>query len=141
MKKMLDIFVIILSLIAIFTILASGQVRIEERNGTIHLTNEPVKQKLNENLQREEIDDSKSFQTYIKQREQEIERQEFREKKRKEGPRLGMGKDYVLAIWGEPDRINETATKWGKDEQWVYETYKLYLYFEKDILKSYQQTK
>ncbi len=49
---------------------------------------------------------------------------------------LGMTKEMVIASVGYPNDINRTVGSWGVHEQWVYYSY--YLYFENDILTSWQ---
>lgn len=49
---------------------------------------------------------------------------------------IGMTKEQVLASWGKPDTINKTISSNYESEQWIYPHG--YLYFEKDILKTYQ---
>ena len=49
---------------------------------------------------------------------------------------IGMTKEQVLASWRKPEDINRSVGMWGVHEQWIYgETY---LYFENDILTSFQ---
>lgn len=61
---------------------------------------------------------------------------------------IGMPKEVVKEILGQPDDINKTVTSNTVFEQWVYEKYDytlkigwpyLYLYFENGILKSWQE--
>lgn len=61
---------------------------------------------------------------------------------------IGMPKEVVLEILGQPVRINKTVTADVVREQWVYERYDatldmywpyLYLYFENGILTSWQK--
>lgn len=49
---------------------------------------------------------------------------------------IGMTTKMALASRGKPKKINTSVYSWGKHEQWVYSN--VYLYFENDILKSYQ---
>lgn len=57
--------------------------------------------------------------------------------KRKQGVRLGMTEDDVVASsWGRPRKINRTVNAYGVREQWVYDGG--YLYFENGVLVSYQ---
>lgn len=54
---------------------------------------------------------------------------------------IGMTKLAVLASWGRPYDINRTISKFGRHEQWCYGDYEHiynYLYFENDILTSWQ---
>lgn len=55
-------------------------------------------------------------------------------------PYIGMTKSEAKnSTWGEPKKINKTTTKYGTQEQWVYEGYK-YLYFnESGTLTSIQE--
>lgn len=56
----------------------------------------------------------------------------------KVNPYIGMTKDEALkSTWGKPKDINKTTTKYGTDEQWVYNGNK-YLYFENGILTTIQ---
>lgn len=51
----------------------------------------------------------------------------------------GMTTKDVLASWGRPNDINRSVGSWGVHEQWVYgRTDASYLYFENDILTSWQ---
>ena len=54
------------------------------------------------------------------------------------GVRLGMTAKQVIekSSWGKPNEINETVTKHGVHEQWVYSGG--YLYFEDGKLTSFQ---
>jgi hypothetical protein len=49
---------------------------------------------------------------------------------------IGMNKEMIIDILGEPKDINRDIGSWGVHEQWVYE--KKYLYFENGILTSWQ---
>ena len=54
---------------------------------------------------------------------------------------LGMRKEVVWLGWGYPDEINKTVSLWGVHEQWIYDKpfYEtVYLYFENDVLTSWQ---
>lgn len=56
---------------------------------------------------------------------------------------IGMTREQVLASCGRPRDINRTVGSWGVDEQWIYGyssnfNDRVYLYFENDILTSYQ---
>lgn len=58
--------------------------------------------------------------------------------KKRQGVRLGMTQDDVLASsWGRPERVNRTITASGTSEQWVYGGHN-YLYFENGVLTSIQ---
>jgi hypothetical protein len=61
-------------------------------------------------------------------------------RKKREGVRLGMSPEDVLASsWGMPDKINRTTRASGTSEQWVYrERGEGYLYFDNDVLTSIQ---
>lgn len=53
-------------------------------------------------------------------------------------PTIGMTKEEVeMSLWGKPQKVNRTVSKYGVREQWVYPDYK-YLYFEDGILTSFQ---
>lgn len=49
---------------------------------------------------------------------------------------IGMTQEMCRIAWGKPNKINETITSGGSDEQWVYS--KNYLYFENGILTAIQ---
>ena len=51
---------------------------------------------------------------------------------------IGMTKEMVISSFGKPDDINRTVTQYGINEQWVYESRDMYLYFEEGILTSWQ---
>ena len=73
-----------------------------------------------------------------KENEQNLKIQREKERKKKEGVRIGMSKQDVLdSIWGTPLKKNSTITKNVVYEQWVYQNYN-YLYFENDKLVSIQ---
>jgi hypothetical protein len=61
-------------------------------------------------------------------------------RKKREGVRLGMSPEDVLASsWGKPDKINRTTRASGTSEQWVYrERGEGYLYFDNNVLTSIQ---
>jgi len=48
-----------------------------------------------------------------------------------------MNQDQVMMSWGKPDQIIGSEGKWGVYERWIYGS--TYLYFERGILKSYQE--
>ncbi len=49
---------------------------------------------------------------------------------------LGMTRDMATESLGKPNDINSTVGSWGRHEQWVYG--RTYLYFENNLLTSYQ---
>jgi hypothetical protein len=51
---------------------------------------------------------------------------------------IGMNKEQVVASWGLPQKKNRSAGSWGIHEQWVYGDFGPYVYFENNILKSWQ---
>jgi hypothetical protein len=51
---------------------------------------------------------------------------------------IGMTKEMATESLGKPNRINKTAGKWGTNEQWVYNAKRLFLYFENNALKGFQ---
>jgi hypothetical protein len=53
--------------------------------------------------------------------------------------RLGMTDEQVRMAWGKPETVNRSVGSWGRHEQWVYGS--TYLYFENDLLKSYQESR
>lgn len=59
---------------------------------------------------------------------------------KKPNARIGMSAKQVREStnWGEPIDINRTITKYGTNEQWVYDGYQ-YLYFENGKLTAIQQ--
>ena len=52
---------------------------------------------------------------------------------------IGMTAEQVTSAWGKPNRINRTVGVWGRHEQWIYGG--TYLYFENDVLTSYQESR
>ncbi len=71
--------------------------------------------------------------------ERQIEKTKLAERvaKRKQGVRVGMTQDDVLASsWGKPRKINRTTTARSTSEQWVYDGG--YLYFDDGILTTIQ---
>ena len=52
---------------------------------------------------------------------------------------IGMTSEMAKISLGAPRSINRTVGSWGVHEQWVY--YSMYLYFEKGILTSYQDSR
>lgn len=50
---------------------------------------------------------------------------------------IGMTEEMTRESLGKPEKINKSVGRWGVHEQWVYGS--TYLYFENDILTSYQQ--
>ena len=52
---------------------------------------------------------------------------------------VGMTPEQVKASVGRPDRINRTVFSTGTHEQWVYSD--SYLYFENDVLTSWQTSR
>lgn len=59
-------------------------------------------------------------------------------RRRKEGVRLGMTQEDVLASsWGRPSRVNRTTYTFATHEQWVYDGGG-YLYFKNGILETIQ---
>ena len=76
-----------------------------------------------------------------------IKEMEERDQKIYDNPiKLGLTKKEVILLWGGPDKINRSVGNYGIHEQWIYmlnsesrlnrET--RYLYFENDILTSFQ---
>lgn len=51
---------------------------------------------------------------------------------------IGMTKTQVRASWGSPKDIHRTGGAWGINEQWVHGDFGPYLYFENDIMRSWQ---
>lgn len=69
------------------------------------------------------------------------QRQKEAARKRKEGVRIGMSQEDVLASnWGRPEKRNISQYSFGTHEQWVYGGGQ-YLYFENGILKSMQTSR
>lgn len=52
---------------------------------------------------------------------------------------IGMTKDMAIDSLGRPDHINRTVLPMVVNEQWVYDGSGLYLYFDGDILTSFQE--
>jgi hypothetical protein len=48
-----------------------------------------------------------------------------------------MTREQVLMSWGKPDQISRSDGEWATSERWVYGS--THLYFERGILKSYQE--
>ena len=48
-----------------------------------------------------------------------------------------MTQEQVFISWGKPDRISRSEGDWDVSEQWIYGS--TYLYFERGILKKYQE--
>lgn len=79
----------------------------------------------------------KIFNQYTDTRKN-IELEKEKEKKKSQGVTIGMTKQQVLdSMWGEPEKINTTTTKYGVSEQWVYPNGN-YLYFENGKLTAIQ---
>lgn len=54
-------------------------------------------------------------------------------------PQIDMTKEEVLAsVWGKPDDVNRTITKYGIHEQWCYGNGK-YIYFDDGIVTAIQE--
>ena len=57
--------------------------------------------------------------------------------------KIGLSKAEVISLFGKPNRINFSSTLYSSPtEQWVYEdsqdyTYTDYLYFQNDVLSSW----
>ncbi|MEQ9716276.1 MAG: hypothetical protein ACTSSP_06645 [Candidatus Asgardarchaeia archaeon] len=53
---------------------------------------------------------------------------------------IGMSREEAWTSWGPPYDINRTVNSEGVYEQWIYGSFphNIYLYFENDILTSYQ---
>lgn len=49
---------------------------------------------------------------------------------------IGMTPCMAIAAWGPPEHINQSVGSYGVHEQWAYPAN--YLYFEDDVLKSFQ---
>jgi hypothetical protein len=80
----------------------------------------------------------KSQLAQIDAAEDAAERRRIAAVKRREGVRLGMTQEDVLASsWGRPEHINRTISARGTREQWVYGG-RNYLYFEDGILVTIQ---
>ncbi|MBT2278846.1 hypothetical protein J7E51_12815 [Priestia megaterium] len=69
----------------------------------------------------------------------EWDAQEKQEKIQNTNPQIGMTKEEVIndTRWGKPNDVNRTITKYGVEEQWVYNVYG-YLYFEDDKVTAIQ---
>jgi hypothetical protein len=65
------------------------------------------------------------------------EQRELAAKKKKEGVRVGMTpEDVIASSWGKPERVNRTTNAYGVREQWVYGNN--YLYFKDGVLTTIQ---
>lgn len=51
---------------------------------------------------------------------------------------IGMTKDELLFVAGDPDNINRTVSSGSVTEQWVYNRYNQYYYFHNGELRSWQ---
>jgi len=51
--------------------------------------------------------------------------------------RIGMRRDIVFKVCGDPDKINTTITRYGKSEQFIYED-KLYIYIDNGRVSAIQ---
>jgi hypothetical protein len=51
---------------------------------------------------------------------------------------IGMGKDDVLKLLGEPKSVNKTITKNNINEQWVYDNFYTYIYVDNGVVTAYQ---
>lgn len=94
-----------------------------------------VLKKVDERLIEESRQKSEEFEKEYnakKDRENQI-----RERKKEEGPKIGMTDTEILDIFGKPYKINRTTTASSKREQWVYPN-NVYLYFENRILVTIQ---
>lgn len=60
------------------------------------------------------------------------------ERKKEEGPQIGMIDTEVADLFGKPRKINRTTTATGVREQWVYPN-GTYLYFENELLTTIQE--
>lgn len=67
---------------------------------------------------------------------QHPERESFKDSVKGKKIKIGMTKEEVELSWGKPSDINRTVTQYSTHEQWVYG--KQYLYFEDNILNSWQ---
>ncbi|HEU5296701.1 MAG TPA: hypothetical protein VFU71_18105 [Burkholderiaceae bacterium] len=80
------------------------------------------------------------YDTKLAEQEQALRKKlmaEVAAEKRRQGVRIGMSKEDVLASsWGRPQKINRSTYSWGTTEQWVYGGG--YLYFKNDVLESIQ---
>ena len=91
-----------------------------------------------ENLINDSDDELKAlYEQFKAEKKAEADNKE-KEKRKTEGVYIGMTKQQVLdSMWGSPEKINTTTTKYGVSEQWVYPNYN-YLYFENGILTAIQ---
>jgi hypothetical protein len=58
---------------------------------------------------------------------------------------VGMSEKDVIKAWGKPDKMNVTASRLTKDEQWIFSSdrdigHSEYVYFEDGIVTSWQST-
>ncbi|MCC7041085.1 MAG: hypothetical protein IT516_12325 [Burkholderiales bacterium] len=80
----------------------------------------------------------KDFRAAYEQASKGVEAETKKKWARKEGVRIGMTQDEVLASsWGKPHHVNTTTTSYGVREQWVYDSGN-YLYFRNGILTTIQ---
>ena len=51
---------------------------------------------------------------------------------------IGMNKEQVKLVMGKPRDINRTVTSYNTSEQWIYGSFGPYLYFDNNVLSSWQ---
>jgi len=54
--------------------------------------------------------------------------------------KIGMTRNKVWSILGNPTTKNRTTSVYGESEQWVYRYRDLYIYFENGILTGWQDS-
>jgi len=116
----------------------------KERNSRLAIIREKkeIEEENRKKAEREKKEKKEIEQKKRKKAEREavINRQpkDIQELMRRRKVQIGMTKEQVTLSWGKPERINRTVGKWGESEQWVYGD--TYLYFEKDIMTSFQDS-
>ncbi len=53
---------------------------------------------------------------------------------------VGKSEKEVLAIMGQPDKINKTTNASGVNEQWIYKELDIFIYMENGTLSSWQES-
>ena len=51
---------------------------------------------------------------------------------------IGMRKEVLPCLFGNPDAINKTVSSYGTNEQWVYRSVGWYIYVEDGVITSWQ---
>ena len=100
------------------------------------LAQQKIKEIIPKNIEKIKKDNEElKAQQEMQQRTEEFQK----EMKKMRGITIGMSQQDVLdSIWGQPEDINKTTTKYGVSEQWVYSGYR-YIYFDNGIVTAIQE--